>query len=285
MSTRRRHRGNVPLIIGLVTLASLVVLSLFAGLIASHPPEAIVGIPLLPPSGEFPLGTDEVGRDLLSRILYGGRAELFISLSASLLAAVAGVVIGLLVGLRGGFSDTAAMRGVEIIYSIPAIVLAMFLIAVLGRGSSVQILAISLVLAPFMVRLSRGLALQLRPRAFVEASRLSGGSTWHVVWKHVAPNALPTVIVATSLSATAAITIAASLSYLGLGVRPPAPSWGTLMRSAYDVVFYSPWYGVVPGVLISLTALSYTLIGTGLRRRLGITDLDQRSMGQARAAA
>ena len=129
-----------------------------------------------------------------------------------------------------------------------------------------------------------GLALQLRPRAYVEASRLAGGGTWHVFRRHLIPNAMPTVIVATSLAATAAITIAAGLSYLGVGVRPPTPSWGTLMRSAYDVVYVAPLYGVVPGVLVTITALSYTLIGNGLRRNLPGAALDRRAMDAARAA-
>lgn len=269
MAVRPRQ---AQLYVGAAILITLAFSSLFAGILAPHSPNAIVAAPLLPPSGKFLLGTDEIGRDLLSRVLYGGRAELFVSLTASLIAGMTGVLIGLWVGLHGGFADVVAMRGVEIAYSFPGLILALFLVAVFGRGVWVQILAIAIVMAPSMIRLCRGLALQLRARSYVEASRLAGAREWHLLRRHVLPNALSTVLVAMSMQACAAISIAAGLSYLGVGIKPPAPSWGNLMRSAFDVVYQAPLYGIIPGSLIIVTALSYMFIGNGLRLRLGVTE-------------
>jgi peptide/nickel transport system permease protein len=287
MGSRTRRSGHrtryLGLIIGGATLLLLACSALFAGVLAPHSPNVIVAAPLLPPSRAFPLGTDEIGRDILSRVLYGGRVELFVSLTASLLAGAIGVTIGLLVGLRGGLADSAAMRGVEIVYSFPGLILSMYLITVLGRGVWVQIIAIAIVLVPYITRLCRGLALQLRVRSYVEASRLAGGNGWHVFRRHLLPNAMSTILVTMSMQAAAAITIAAGLSYLGVGVRAPTPSWGTLMSSSFNVVYQAPLYGLVPGALIVITALSYMSVANGLRVRLAVGEGP--SAEAARAAA
>jgi peptide/nickel transport system permease protein len=224
-------------------------------------------VPLAPPSSGNLLGTDEVGRDILSRVIYAARSDLPVSLAAGVLAALGGAAFGLVSGYVGGVLDTVAMRGVDIGLAFPTVVLALFLIIVLGRGEGTEILAIALVMMPSMARFSRGAALALRPRAFVEASRTSGASVRHIVWRHILPNALSPLLVAASVLASAAVLLSASLSYLGLGVQPPTPSWGQMLGSAFDVVYQAPLYGVVPGICIVLLSGAYVMIGHGLRVR------------------
>jgi peptide/nickel transport system permease protein len=255
------------LLIGGAIFALLVIVAIFPGLFAPHDPTATAWIPLSPPSGTNLLGTDEVGRDILSRVVYSARADVPVSLAAGVLAALGGTALGLLSGYVGGVFDTVAMRTVDIGLAFPTVVLALFLITVLGRGEGTEILAIALVMMPSMARFSRGAALALRPRAFVEASRTSGATVRHIVWRHILPNALSPLLVASSVLASAAVLLSASLSYLGLGVQPPAPSWGQMLGSAFDVVYQAPLYGVVPGVCVVLLSGAYVLIGHGLRIR------------------
>jgi ABC-type dipeptide/oligopeptide/nickel transport system permease subunit len=222
---------------------------------------------LLGPSRDHLLGTDEIGRDLLSRCIYAARTDIFVSLSAAAVAFVVGTAIGLFSGYAGGRIDTLTMRIIDVLLSFPTIVLALFLITIFGRGQWVQILAIGLVMMPSTARFSRGEGLMLRGRGYVEASRISGGSRRHILVKHVLPNSLATLLVAASVLASSAVLISASLSYLGLGAQPPEPSWGNMLRAAYGVVYDAPLYGIGAGVCISLVAGAYILIGEGLRRK------------------
>lgn len=252
---------------GLLLLLPFVVVAIAPGLFTSHDPSAIVGQPLLGPSTAHIFGTDEVGRDILTRVLYAARSDVTISLASAAIAFTSGTVLGLLSGYLSGITDVVGMRIVDVLLSFPTIVLALFLITVFGRGELVEILAIALVMAPSMARFSRGAGLVLRNRAYIESSRLSGGRTLFILRRHLLPNALPTLLVAASVLASSAVIISASLSYLGLGTQPPTPSWGNMLRSAYDVVYNVPLYGVFPGVCITLLAGAYIMIGEGLRRR------------------
>jgi peptide/nickel transport system permease protein len=261
------RRESPTLLAGLAILALFVIVAIFPGLFAPHDPRATASIPLSPPGGHNLLGTDEVGRDILSRVIYSARTDVPVSIAAGVLAAIGGAAFGLVSGYVGGIFDTAAMRLVDIGLAFPTVVLALFLIIVLGRGEGTEILAIALVMMPSMARFSRGAALALRPRAFVEASRTSGASVRHIVWRHILPNALSPLLVAASVLASAAVLLSASLSYLGLGTQPPTPSWGQMLGSAFDVVYQAPLYGVVPGVCIVLLSGAYVLIGHGLRVR------------------
>jgi len=261
-----RHESPT-LLIGLAILAVFIVLALFPGLFAPKDPNATLAIPLAAPNSHNLLGTDEVGRDILSRVIYSARSDVPVSIAAGVLAAIGGAAFGLVSGYVGGLFDTAAMRVVDIGLAFPTVVLALFLIIVLGRGEGTEILAIALVMMPSMARFSRGAALALRPRAFVEASRTSGASVRHIVWRHILPNALSPLLVAASVLASAAVLLSASLSYLGLGTQPPTPSWGQMLGSAFDVVYQAPLYGVVPGICIVLLSGAYVMIGHGLRVR------------------
>jgi len=263
---RIRHEPPT-LLLGLGVFFLFVVMAVIPGVFAPHDPLATASIPLSSSSATNLLGTDEVGRDILSRVLYSARSDVPVSIAAGVLAAIGGAGFGLVSGYVGGFFDTVAMRTVDIGLAFPTVVLALFLIVILGRGEGTEILAIALVMMPSMARFSRGAALALRPRAFVEASRTSGASVWHIVWRHILPNALSPLLVAASVLASAAVLISASLSYLGLGAQDPTPSWGTMLHSAFDVVYQAPYYGVVPGICIVLLSGAYVMIGHGLRVR------------------
>lgn len=255
---------------GVVLLLPFILVALFPGFFAPYNPLTTVAIPLEPPSPSHLLGTDEIGRDILSRVIWAARADMFVSLTSTMLAFTLGSLLGLIVGYLGGLTDTLAMRLVDVMLAFPTIVLALFLIAIFGRGRlEVEAFAIGIVMMPSMARLSRGVGLVLRKRAYVEASILLRARTVHIVWRHLVPNALPTLLVAASVLAASSILIAASLSYLGLGVQPPTPSWGGMLKAAYNVVFDAPLYGVIPGVLISIVAFAYMQMSRGLRMRYG----------------
>lgn len=263
------RRAPRPLLFGALLLMPFLVISVVPGLVSPHDPFAIEAIPLLGPSATYPLGTDEIGRDLLSRTLYAARTDIVVSVASAFLAFTVGTAFGLFAGYTGGRVDTVMMRVVDVFLSFPTIVLALFLIVILGRGQAVQILAIALVMTPSMARFSRGTGLVLRNRGNVEASRISGGSRLHILRRHILPNSLPTLFVAASVLASAAVLISASLSFLGLGAQPPDPSWGNMLRAAYGVVYQAPLYGVGPGICITVVAGGYILIGEGLRRLYG----------------
>jgi peptide/nickel transport system permease protein len=239
-------------------------MALIPSVFAPYNPQQILSSPLLPPSHQYWLGTDEVGRDILSRAVYGARTDVVISLSAAVLAFIVGAWIGLTIGYFGGPVDVIGSRVVDVFLAFPAIVLALFLIAVFGHGIAIEIAAIAVVMIPSMARLARGEAIRLRHRAYVEASVLMRAPSHHILRRHLIPNALRTLLVAGSVLAASAVLIGASLSYLGLGPQPPTPSWGGSLNQAFQVVFQAPLYGVVPGVCITLLAFGYMLLARGL---------------------
>ena len=258
-----------PLLIGIAILVPFLIVASAPSLIAPHSPLAVMDVPFLSPSKTHLLGTDEIGRDLMSRVIYAARADIFVSLSAALIAFIVGTIFGLFSGYVGGRIDTLIMRFVDVFLSFPTIILALFLVAVFGRSEWVQICAIAIVMAPSMARFSRGTGLVLRKRGYVEASQISGASTVHIVRRHILPNSMPTLLVAASVLSASAILIASSLSYLGLGAQPPDPSWGNMLRVSFSFVYQAPWYGVGPGICVTLVASAYVLIGEGLRRKFG----------------
>jgi len=275
-----------PLIAGVLLLTPFLLMAIAPGLIAPQHPLKIQGIPLEGPSRAHWLGLDEVGRDLFSRCIFAARNDVLVSLSAAFIAFTLGTTIGLFSGYLSGRVDTLIMRIVDVLMSFPTIVLALFLIVVLGRQEWVQVLAIALVMMPSTARFSRGTGLVLRNRGYVEAAKLSGASRGHILRRHVLPNSLPTLLVAASVLASSAVLISASLSYLGLGAQPPDPSWGNMLRSAYGVVYQAPLYGIGPGIGITLVSGAYILIGEGLRRKFRADrNLGAGASGRATGAA
>lgn len=253
---------------GLLVFLPFAIMAAVPGWLAPFNPDEPVAAPLLNPSGAHLLGTDEIGRDVLSRVIFSARNDVTISLAATVTAFVGGTLLGLAVGYIGRWLDGAAMRIVDVMLSFPTIVLALFMVAVFGRGKGVEVLAIAIVMAPSMARIARGTSLSLRSRKYVEASVVSGASSLHVLRYQILPNALPTLLVAASVLASSSVLISASLGYLGVGIQAPESSWGILLRNAFDNVYNAPYYGIAPGVCITLLAGSYIMIGEGLRHRV-----------------
>jgi peptide/nickel transport system permease protein len=271
-------RGNRSLQIGLLVFAPFLFCALLPGLVAPHGPNELLAAPLENPSWHYLLGTDEVGRDLLSRLIYAARADILISLSSALIAAVLGSTIGLLAGYAGGIFDPIAMRSAEVMLSFPSILLALFLITVLGRSTWILIFALSVLFVPSFMRLGRALALTIRDRAYVEASAIAGGRPLHILRMHLIPNAAGPLLVGTALTAAYALVAAATLSYLGLGTQPPSPSWGNMLQTSFEWRFKTPWYGVLPGVCITLVAFAYTWISDGIQEAIGLGGRPARSL-------
>lgn len=263
-------------VVGLVLLLPFVLCAIAPGTIAPYGPNELVAAPFEKPGGEYLLGTDDVGRDELSRLVWAARADLKISLASTLLAAVVGIAVGLVVGYRGGLADAATMRATDVMLAFPSILLALFLIAVVGRSDRVIIVALALLFVPGFVRLARALALQIRHRGFVESSELSGGGGLWITWRHLLPNAVGPILVGIALTASYALLAAATLSYLGLGVQLPDPSWGNMLQSSFNWLFQAWWTGIFPGVCIAMVALGYTFLAGGiddaLRRRGSTVD-------------
>ncbi len=250
--------------LGLGILAVFLILAAFPDFFAPYGEQKIVGAPFLPAGGEFILGTDEIGRDLLSRLIFAGRHELFVALGGALAAGVIGSIWGLIASLWGGVAEWVTLRIMEIVLAVPMLVLALFLLTVWGRSTGIQLLALTIVMTPVVVRIARDSGRVLSSRAFVEASLVGGASRWRVLRRHMLPNAMPTLIVAMTVVALSSLVVVASLAYLGLGASPSAASWGNMLRVSFGVVYTNPLMGLLAGGCVILVGTSFSLIGSGL---------------------
>ncbi len=267
-SKRVRAFVRRPLaVLGSVLVLGVVLAAVFAPQLAPHGPlRADFGAILQPPSATYPLGTDEIGRDVLSRLLYGARASLQAGLLAVLIAVAVGVPIGLVSGYRGGWLDELViMRLTDAMMAFPVIVLALAMTAVLGASLTTAMVAIGIVYAPVFVRLARAQALSLREVEFTEAARAMGNSEARILVRHLLPNMASALLVQASLSVAAAILVESALSFLGLGVQPPTPSWGSMLRIGTGYLEHAPWTSFWPGMAIFVTVLGINLLGDGLR--------------------
>lgn len=210
-------------------------------------------------------GTDEFGRDILSRIMQGTAVSLVISLGATLLGAVIGTMMGTWAGFLGGRWDSVLMRIADILFSFPSLLLAIFIMGILGEKTYNVIFAISIVYIPQFARVSRGAILTLKGNEFVRAAFSSGASRSYVLFRHLLPNIMMPLIVQVSLSLSVAILLESALSFLGLGIQPPYPSWGNMLASARKIMMLAPWTAVYPGLAISFLVLGFNLLGDGLR--------------------
>ena len=254
---------------GLAVILIVLLTAVFAGLLAPYSPSQIqpVGI-LAAPSPQYLLGTDSIGRDVLSRIIYGARVSILAGAVSVGVALTAGVLIGLVSGYYGGRTDDVLMRMVDALYSFPALLLALAITAILGPGLVNVMLAIGIVFTPAFARLVRGQALSVREREFVMAARVTGAGPWRIMAVHIWPNVTAPIVVQASLLVAAAIVIEAGLSFLGLGVQPPAPSWGSMLKEGYQYMEQAPWLAFAPGAAIFVTVLAFNLFGDGLRHAL-----------------
>jgi peptide/nickel transport system permease protein len=244
----------------------LVLAALLAPWVAPHDPLAQdLATILAAPSPAHPLGTDDLGRDVLSRLVHGARLSLLASLMAVGIAVVLGVPFGLVSGYVGGFADDTIMRVSDAIQSVPALVLAMAIAAALGPSLFHVMVAVGVVFAPRFGRLVRGQVLAVREELFVEGARAVGASHWRIVARHVFPNVLSPIIVQVSISLAFALLAETSLSFLGVGIRPPLASWGADVGRGYRFMRLAPWLVFMPGMAILLTTLAFTFIGDGIR--------------------
>ena len=224
-----------------------------------------------PPSAQHWMGTDEFGRDVLSRVIWGAQASLEAGLVAATIALVIGVSLGMLSAFYGGRADNVIMRGMDIILAFPYILLAIAIVAILGPGLRNAMIAIGIVYIPLYARVARGSVLSVRARDYVEAARALGASDTRVMLQHVLPNTIAPVIVTMTLCIGTAIIDTAGLSFLGLGTQPPTPDWGNMLSAGRSYVIDSPWIATFPGLAILVTVLAFNLFGDWLRDALDPT--------------
>ena len=220
------------------------------------------------PSAPYWLGTDKFGRDVLSRIIHGYRSSLGIAFAAVFVALLLGGTLGIWAGYKGGWTDRVVMRLADVLFAFPIILLAIGVIAVLGTTTVSTIIAIAVVYSPIFARLLRGPTLVLRSADYVHAARSYGASDLRILFRHIAPNLASVILVQASLSLSTAILLEASLSFLGIGAQPPAPSLGRMLSEARDYMSLAPWVGVFSGLAILLASLGFNLLGDGLRDQL-----------------
>lgn len=254
---------------GLTISAVVILCALLADVISPYDPNAQDYLNLtMPPSLEHPLGTDDLGRDVLSRIIHGSRVSLQVGIIAVGIAVTLGVILGLVSGYLGGWVDDTIMRFVDAVQAFPGLILALAITAALGPSIGNAMIAIGFVSTPGFARLTRGQTLSVRERDFVAAARVLGIPPVAVMARHIWPNVTAPIIVQATLMMAGAIVTEASLSFLGVGVKPPTPSWGAMLRTGSQYLEVAPWIAIAPGLAIFLTVLAFNFVGDGLRRAL-----------------
>jgi peptide/nickel transport system permease protein len=267
---RRPAWRRSPLTVaGLVIVALLALTALFAPLLApADPLKQTLSNRLKPPSAEHWMGTDQLGRDILSRMIYGARISLMIGLVVVGLAAGVGIFVGLVAGYTGGWLDETLMRMTDVFFAFPALILAMAISGALGPSLTNAMIAIAVVTWPVYARLVRGQVLSLRELEYVSAARSLGASSGRIMWQHILPNSLPPLLVQVSFDMGAAILAAAGLSFIGFGTQPPTPEWGVMVSDGRNYIATHYWLSLFPGMAILLTVAAFNLIGDGLRDAL-----------------
>ena len=264
----RRLAQHKSAAIGFAIIAVLIVIALTAPIIAPYGPIAISRNFLQPPSPEHVMGTDNLGRDILSRVVFGTRISLQMGFIAIAIAATVGTAMGLVAGAYGGIVDNVLMRFVDALMAVPGILLALTVAAVLGTGLSTAMIAVGIAWIPSFARIVRSLVLQVKEMPYIEAARSLGNSDSRLIWRHVLPNALTPVLVLSSLGVGSAILIGAALSFLGVGAQPPTAEWGIMLSEGRQFMRSAWWVMAFPGLAITVTVLAANLVGDGLRDAL-----------------
>ena len=255
--------------VGFAVLLVVVAAAIFAPWLSPYDPAAqSYSVVRKAPSAAHWFGTDEVGRDVLARIIYGARASLAAGLVSVALALAVGVPLGLLAGYAGGFTDGLISRVTDAMLACPFLILAIAMAAFLGPSLTNAMIAIGITSAPIFIRLTRGQVMSVKAEEFVQAARAVGHPHWRIAIGEVLPNVAPQLLVQASLTVAAAIIAEASLSFLGLGQQPPTPSWGSMLNSAQRFLVNAPWMAIFPGLAIFVTVISFNLLGDGLRDAL-----------------
>jgi len=262
----RTFRSNKTSAVGLVMSALIVITALLAPWISPYDPIAQdMNIQHAPPGWEHPFGTDSYGRDQLSRILWGSRVSLVVGVLSVLFAMAAGIPLGMIGGYKGGRTDNLVNRFIDMFMSFPIVILGLLVLAIMGPGLMKIVIAIALAITPRIARLARGSTLGLKGKEFIEAARAVGQNHIKIMFMHILPNILGELLVMGTLWVATAIIVEASLSFIGLGVRPPTPSWGAMIREGLDQLTNAPWLSFFPGLAIFLSVFSFNLIADGLR--------------------
>ncbi|MBL7177236.1 MAG: ABC transporter permease [Desulfobacteraceae bacterium] len=262
----RTFKNNKTAVVGAVIALVVLLTAVFAFLISPYDPiDMDVFHRLTPPERSHPLGTDEYGRDVLSRIIWGTQISLTVGFFSVLLGMIMGTAMGVVAGYTGGKTDTLIMRMVDVLLSFPTLITAIMIAAILGSGLVKLIITIGIVFAPRFARLTYGPTLAVKEMEYVHAAKVIGASSFRIIIWHILPNIFGEVMVAGTLWMGTAIMTEASLSFLGLGVSPPTPTWGNLIRSGIDVLANAPWLSLFPGLSILITVLAFNMIGDGLR--------------------
>jgi dipeptide transport system permease protein len=266
------NRGAVA---GFAVIVTLLLVAAFADVIAPHSPvlnddTAFLKPPFWQAGGSlaYPLGTDPIGRDMLSRLIHGTRLSLLIGVAVVAISVIAGTVLGLLAGFLRGMVDIAIMRLMDILLTLPSLLLAVVIVAILGPGVVNALLAVAIVVLPHYVRIARAAVISETAKDYVVAARTSGAGLLRLMFKEVLPNCMAPLIVQATLGVSSAILDAAALGFLGLGAQPPAAEWGTMLADAREFVLRAWWVVTFPGVMIFITVLAFNLLGDGLRDAL-----------------
>lgn len=258
--------SNRLAVLGLLLATLVVAAAIGAPLVSSiDPMDQAAANRLDGPDNVHIMGRDTFGRDIFARVLYAGRVSLLVGVGSVVLGGLLGTTLGLIAGYSGRWIENAVMRAVDVLMAFPSLLLGLTVLAVLGAGLDKMMVAIGLVLAPSFTRVVHGATLSLRGREFVEAARCLGASHGRIVGQHIVPNLLGETVVLASLLTASAIRTEASLSFIGLGVAPPTPTWGNMIRDGTPLLLNAPWLSVFPGLAILVTVLAFNLIGDGLR--------------------
>ena len=268
-------RKNAGAVAGLVVIVILVLLALAADVVAPHSPVLTNNAMFLKPpfwqqggSLSYPLGTDAIGRDILSRLVHGARLSLLIGIAVVTLSVISGTVLGLIAGFFRGLTEIAIMRLMDITLTLPSLLLAIVIVAILGPGLMNAMLAVAIVLLPHYVRIARAAVISEVAKDYVTAAKVAGAGRLRLMFKEVLPNCAAPLIVQATLGISTAILDAAALGFLGLGAQPPSPEWGTMLADAREFVLRAWWVVTLPGLAILLTVLAFNLLGDGLRNAL-----------------
>jgi peptide/nickel transport system permease protein len=259
-------KQNKTAIVGLLLLLLILLLALFANVVAPHD----IRVQNLMERHQAPslnhwMGTDDFGRDVLSRVLVGSRVSLFVGICSISVAMVLGVLLGVYSGLKGGWIDQVLTKVIDALMTFPSLILGILVVSAIGPGVENATLAIAIAFIPRFARVARGPTLVLKENEFIMAARACGATDARIVFRHILPNLVGEIVVMGSLWVSTAIIVESSLSFLGLGVQPPAPSWGMMIKSGVDSIRLAPWLAVFPGLAISLAVLAFNLLGDGLR--------------------